>query len=1283
MATTTRTLTASKYGWVDDYMPDTIFAVGSSWMKIGDGKFFYFGTATFPSSLKRRKLYGIELSVPFKNDFYYENSVRVSSCDKDFSASSITYNNSPNVVSHIGAGEIAAETTGNVTISATTGAGNLARDFLQHCVGRIERSTRIGLDIDTFTKKTLVGGGSIAVKVYYDDAAIVESKPYFAFSFARPVDPRAMIPFSWSLVKTNDSEYCVDENFVQASAKFQWRVSGASSWNTIDISGTEGTTSDWYTPANTFPTGATIQCRVQTTDTAGSTGTSQINSFTTISPQITPYSYPLGTSVDNRASQKFTWTFETDSPAGPYGQQSAEVRWHVYGASTWNSLPASGTTKSVTAPGYTFPAGKQIVWYLRGTDSGGHTSTTETAQKSFTTQGYTLTMTSFPQGSGVTTKAAVSFAWTIKNSSGDATQQSAKLYWKTSTASTWNTIPNNTSTKSISVAAYTFPNASTIQWYLEVTAADGTVLTRNSAQSPGSFTTASPAIHTTSAPTGSNVDTRIQQTFSWEFQSAAGNYPQTSATLYWRVGSSGNFTPKPASGSTTSVTFDAYTFPTASTIQWYVEGTAKGGTTTRTSTASFSTATPNIKATNAPSGSDVDTRSAITFSWEFQSAVGNYPQTSATLYWRVGTTGAYTTKAASGATTSVSFAANFFPTASTIQWYIVGTDRSGRTTQTTVASFTTVTPKVVAKTYPSGTNVYTGRALSWTWEIESAVGNYAQTSARLGWRTDTANPYTYISASGGTKNMSVPANTFPTNATIYWILEATDVGGHTSTTTATSFKTATSQITVQNSPTSGYTDPRNPVKFQWYFSTTGGAVTQGSATLHWKVSTASTYNSVSASGTTTSVTIAANVIPVASTIDWYVDGTDYSGTPSTSPVYSFSTAAGTAYAYPQAPIGTAEDGSKPIVIRWTLVNADGSSPIRVTLSWKKTTDISWTVLRQATSAITSYTAPAGTFPTGEIEWKVVATNRDSIDGPAGTAAFVCLRAPDAPSGLRATNAPITTISWQAAGQEAYEIYIDGEVVRKAFGAGVSSWTVPEPLTDGVHVVTVRVQGAYGLWSEPSATTADIQNEVPEGWEDFSLSGSFDVDAMLTAAGASDASDRPVQWYRDGRRIAQTDGRRHTDRFVLGKHSYYAEIWSDDGNYVRSETIVGSMKSCVTRIAPFEGGEWLELRLSEHSDSEQNFSYARTNTLRHVLGAKLPVLELADFEDGSGSYDCAFKDVESAAELEALFGRIVILKSRGGNVVIGGLTELSKKNTDFYISYGFTVQRIAWEDFVYG
>ena len=893
-----------------------------------------------------------------------------------------------------------------------------------------------------------------------------------------------------------------------------------------------------------------------------------------------------------------------------------------------------------------------------------------------------VTPVSYPTGT-VHAHYARTFSWKLEKADSSIycadetwTQASATLYWKKSTASSYTAVNISGSSTQVTVPANTFPTGSTVQWYIRATDTDGTTTQTDVL----TFTTYETQVTPVSYPTGSAVDNRVSQRFTWNYTTESGDTgtPQRSAKLYWRVSGAGSWNVLNITGTTKAIDVPAYTFPANSTIEFQIEGTDYSGATSTSETLTFKTLAYSLAISSAPTGSNIDTRNAITFSWTLSNAQGAVNQSSAIFYWRVSGTSSYTQVSVSGSTKSVSIAANTFPTGKTVQWYVRATAADGTVLQSSATTFTTVSTRVSLDTYPSGNDVYTAAVLKWTWHLASNVGNYNQANAKLYWRVSTSSTYSQIAISGNTQSLNVPANTFPTNKTIQWYLEATDVGGLTSTTSTMSFKTVTTQITPQNSPTSGYTDPRYNIVFQWYFASSGGSVPQASATFYWKVSTASTYTSVAATGSTTKVTIPANTFPIASLIDWYISGTDVGGTTSTSQVYQISTTATTAYAWPQEPIGIAVDGSKPITLRWLLSNEDGTNPKRVTLEWKKPTDVSWTTIRSAEEAFTSWEVDAGTFPIGEIEWRVTATNRDNVDGPPGTAAFICLRAPDAPSGLSATAVPRTKIQWQGSGQQAYEISIDGVVVKKAYGIDVSDWTPDFVLEDGIHTISVRIQGSYGYWSDYSETTISVQNIVPAEWENLSLTGSFGVDAVLTADGATIVD---ANWFRDGKRIAVTHGlTSFTDRFVLGLHSYYVELWSEDGNYARSNVVEGTMKSCITRIALFEGGEWIDLRLSAASDSVQEFTYGRTGSLRHVLGIRYPVLEISNFEDESGTYDCAFKDVQSAAEFEALRGKIVILKSRGGNVLIGALTTLGKQYTDFYISYSFTVQQIDWEDF---
>lgn len=499
-----------------------------------------------------------------------------------------------------------------------------------------------------------------------------------------------------------------------------------------------------------------------------------------------------------------------------------------------------------------------------------------------------------------------------------------------------------------------------------------------------------------------------------------------------------------------------------------------------------------------------------------------------------------------------------------------------------------------------------------------------------------------------------------------------------------------SQIKVRSGPMSGYLNPRNARTFTWSFNRSGtyycvGEFSQASAALKWKESGSSTWNTVSASGSTQSLTVAANTFPMASTIEWYLTGTDNVGTTSETEHYTFSTTAGDAAATPISPINSVEDGSQTIRIAWTLSSTDGQTPIYVDLQWKKPSDVSWTSLLNHAAAVSSYNAAAGTFTAGEIQWRVRAYNVDDTAGSwstvsGNTPSFICVTAPDAPEGLQATEVPRTTISWQATGQEAFEIQIDGLSVVKEYSPSASSWQIVEPLEDGTHAIRVRIQGIYGLWSTWSSTTIEVLN-VPA--TTATLSGIFDVDADLSLTITTEPNPLNVEWYRDGKRIGRTAGSKvFRDRRVLGQHNWYAEIWYSDGNYVRSNAVTGLLKSCETRIATIDyDSEWIALRLNDNSDSVQSFNWSHTFNLRHVRGAAYPVLEMGEYEDLSGSYDCAFKDEEKAKQLEAMKGKVVIIKSRGGNVLIGALTRLSKRMKNFYITYSFSVQQVHMEDFV--
>ena len=498
---------------------------------------------------------------------------------------------------------------------------------------------------------------------------------------------------------------------------------------------------------------------------------------------------------------------------------------------------------------------------------------------------------------------------------------------------------------------------------------------------------------------------------------------------------------------------------------------------------------------------------------------------------------------------------------------------------------------------------------------------------------------------------------------------------------------ATSQIEYVSGPTDGYSNPRNATEFTWTYGKSGdfycaADFTQASATFYWKESEDESYTAVSISGSTKGVTIPANTFPANSSIDWYVQGTDTAGTTSQTEVYTFSTVAGTAYATAQKPISTVEDGSAPITFEWEFSSEDGQDPSGVDLQWKLPTELDseFHSLLSNASPVTSYSAAAGTFSAGEIQWRVRAYNVDGTAGPwskpaTGYYSFICISAPDPPAGLNATAVPLSTISWQSAEQQGYEIEIDGAVVKKAFGAGTYRWTVEEPLADGTHTISVRVLGAYGFWSQPSTVTINISNTPPAT---ITLGGSYDADAYLSWTFDTDPGEVITTVYRDGVPIGKTPETTYVDMTVLGTHDYYVITSDRSGNYSQSNTVTAVMHTDVKIMAPADrSAPWLELRLSENSMDTDEYQWTQTYATQHVTGAVYPQLDRSQLQDMTASYNCAFIKQEEIQAFESMKGKIVVLKSKGDHVVVGMLAQVQKRVTPFYTAYYFSIQQIHW------
>lgn len=491
--------------------------------------------------------------------------------------------------------------------------------------------------------------------------------------------------------------------------------------------------------------------------------------------------------------------------------------------------------------------------------------------------------------------------------------------------------------------------------------------------------------------------------------------------------------------------------------------------------------------------------------------------------------------------------------------------------------------------------------------------------------------------------------------------------------------TVTSQVT-GTSGTAGYLDPTEALTFTWDFQINGpnycaGRWTQASATFKWSSDNGSTWNSVAASGSTQSVTLPANTLP-RGTILWKVTATDNQGTTTTSSTYTITTADQLITTTPISPSNTIEDGDSEIVFTWSINSPSGTLPQLSHLKYKYPGDVSFTDINVPGPA-TSYAVPGGTFSSGTVIWGVNVQNQAgnwSTGNPVTQ--FVCVAAPAAPV-VNCDGKPFATIEWQATGQQAWRLTVDGEKTCGPYFGATKSFALPDYLEDGEHTVAVEVQGQYGLWSQPGTVTFTVSN-VPG--DAVTLKALCYRDAELSWTSDSTTADWLI--YRDGVRIGHTPYAVFTDRRSIGRHSWQVINRLAGGYYTASNVVQDELRSCTPAAVPLEGGEWLELRKSDAQTREDIWQGSQTAAIRHFAGEEYPTAEFAAFKDETVSLSVAWmpEEAEEARRFENLIGQPVIYKNKD-RMLVGVLQAFNLRRPQFYRAYSITLTRIHWRDYV--
>lgn len=453
-------------------------------------------------------------------------------------------------------------------------------------------------------------------------------------------------------------------------------------------------------------------------------------------------------------------------------------------------------------------------------------------------------------------------------------------------------------------------------------------------------------------------------------------------------------------------------------------------------------------------------------------------------------------------------------------------------------------------------------------------------------------------------------------------------------------------------------------------------VKQTSAVFEWRVKNASTSNTISVSGATTACTVPANTFP-SGTIEWRVKVTANSGTTTTSAWQEIKTTDVTPSCKPISPSGIVIDATIATRFSWQHIISTGTPQSKADLQWSAD-GTTWNTLATVAGENQYYDVPANKFTSGTKYWRVRTYNTDGTASEwSEKAEFIAINAPSAPSIVIQSTGPRPRITWQTSEQEAYQLTLSSGYASGTVYGTEKAWRSPVYLADGSYTVRVRVQNKYGMWSEWSAAALPISHTEGEA---ITMTATAGHEATLTWQ-----TDGSYDFYlveRDGAAIARTLQKEYIDHTSIGSVTYRVRgCYADSDNYGVSNSDTVEVLPETNMICDLETGVWLEMRLSETQLRTNRTSFSAGVSTVHLAGLAYPIEERSEQRDRALSVACAWPHSQRAAALalEALVGRLVCLKDRYGNMVIGSLPSLESNCDEFMRRYSFTISHTNREE----
>ena len=471
----------------------------------------------------------------------------------------------------------------------------------------------------------------------------------------------------------------------------------------------------------------------------------------------------------------------------------------------------------------------------------------------------------------------------------------------------------------------------------------------------------------------------------------------------------------------------------------------------------------------------------------------------------------------------------------------------------------------------------------------------------------------------------------------------------------------------------GNVNRKNAINFSWSLYESGycfGEYSPTAAVFKWRVKGTETWTEIALSDKFSQYVSAPDEFP-SGEIEWQADVTFDNGETSSTSINTIDTVEPAPSVETKSPKNTIINRSDVNVLQWNYSISNNAQQYAYEIEQSADGNIWDSLVGKTVSTETEYSVAAESITAGDWYWRIRAYNNDDIASDWDSAHVKVIGAPEAPNIQFTDISPAIAFQWSAGGQQGYEIRIDGKIVKQQYGIE-TSYKYDGWLQDGNHIVEVRIQNSFGLWSKWGTASALIENVA---------GNAITLSVLKNVLTWTDAGYSGYAVYRNDKLIARTSATRLVDRFGNGNAIYQVRGYYDNnGNYGLSNAVETIIEYNVLTLYDLENGVVLDLGNATRQTRQTNVTINRDVELVHYSGADYPTAERGTAKEKKYSFEFALpvKDVNRSA-VEELSGRMVAVLNQYGETIVGVASSLRYVITEFFYSYSLVVEATEYDE----